>query len=810
LEDGMIELTEQRKARLMGSLFHDIGKFQYRAEKTKADHGTNSSYFIREYLGRFHSIKPFLEEAIRMAADHHKEYADDAIKKADGMSASERVKDDHYFAHRPLLSIFRQIHIGKGKPSKYVWYVRPGALNIENIFPNEETIEPQKWKPNVVEMRSLHIDSWTKMKQEIAKLPETLPFHALFDTLFAILERWTTHVCSAGYGFTPDISLFDHSRAVAAYADCLAESDNNEKPFLVIEGDISGIQNFIYKLANPSDADQKKTAKTLRGRSLYVNLLSDSAADYILNELGLFKIHLLMNGGGHFHVLAPNTKKIEKKIINIERNINRWLIYEHQGELGLVLAYDAFSVETVSNYNEVKNKISFLLSEKKEKKNFNLLTGGEMFGPFEPGVKEEFWDVCKICGRDMKKTSERVCPLCNSQRLAGQILPKTKYLVKVRSQSLPPQSEYQMLKMDGLNTVWVFVTEPEDLYNIMVDFPKANQFEINTINQTDFVDRYLTSLQKDQEDKNVVLGFKFMGKHTPLDKGDILSFEDLSMQGYGYPLLHVLRMDVDNLGQIFAFGLRGGENVEERKYYSLSRIASLSREMNLFFSGYINKLAEDHQVYITYSGGDDLFVVGKWNKIIKFAQSVREDFRRFTCYNPNLTISGGAALVRPNFPIRRAAELAGELESLAKHHNDYEKDAISVFNTVYSWERADALLDWAEKMVDLIQKDETTNKYRSLLRYFKELGDEYFFENEMQDIDWIWKVKHKINYALARRAEINHQIFSAKYSDDVQSGVQDTELLKLNVLGRLISDPKLLADISMPVTYALLETRKNN
>lgn len=802
----MYALDEKRKARLIGAIFHDIGKFQYRAEKTNNGHSENSAYFIREYLGRFKALRPFIEDAIRMAANHHNEYADDAVRKADGLSASERVKDDHYFAHRPLLSIFRQIDIGKGLPSETSWYLRPGPLTIDNIFPIHEDIKPQDWKPDVNEMRKMHLPVWNNMIEELKKLPDNLSFEVLYDTLYKFLERWTSRVCSAGYGFTPDISLFDHSRTVAAYADCLAEADDKEKPFLVIEGDISGIQNFIYKLANPSDADQKRTAKTLRGRSLYVNLLSEAAADILIKKLHLFKTHLLMNGGGHFHILAPNKKNLNKLLLDIEAHINKWLIEEYHGELGLVLVYEKFSAEEFSDYGYVKRRISAALAEKKEKKNFNLISDYILFGPFEPGVAEDVWDICKICGSDMKKTTTRVCPICIEHQRAGEILPKANYLVKIISEKFLPQSNYVSLKMHGLNTSWFLIEKPQHLFDIINDFENAEHIEINTINHTDFLDRYLISLQKDNPHQLIALNFRFIGKNTPIVGNDIMSFEELAESDDTYPLLHILRMDVDNLGQIFGFGLSGKTEVEENKYYSLSRIATLSREMDLFFSGYINLLAKKHNIYITYSGGDDLFVVGHWKNTIDFALAVREDFQLFTCCNPNLSISGGAILVRPNFPIRRGAQLAGEIESKAKHYNNNGKNAIALFSSVYDWQRAKMLLNWAKQMITLINQDESTKKYRSLLRYFKDISDQSFLENQSQSLDWIWKIKHKVHYALSRRAELNFKKFNEKYQG-ISENYKNLEELKINVLGRLIADPLLLKDISMPVIYTLLYTR---
>lgn len=793
----MVELTDQRKARLLGALFHDIGKFQYRAEKTDVPHHKNSELFIRERFSRLYCVQSFLEQAVTIAGEHHSEYADRSIKTADGLSASERSKDLNYRAHRPLLSIFKRIDIGFGDAPKGSWFVKPGALNLIDIFPESLKDEPESWRPDVEEMRKWHSPVWEDFLKEFKKIPENISFDALYDTLYALMERWTCRVSSAGYGFTPDISLFDHSRVVAAYADCLAESDNPENPFLVIEGDVSGIQSFIYRLANPTEGDQKKSSKTLRGRSLYITLLSDSIADYILKKLGLFKVHLLMNGGGHFHILLPNTTENRNSVLDIEREINRWLIKEFRGGLGLVMASAEFSANVIKNYDHVKITMSRLLTQLKSRKNLSLFGEADVFGPHDPGIAKEYWDVCRVCGDDYMKNENGVCPNCRVHQNVGEILPKAKYLLKIHSGTYPKLEGETVLPMRGINVYWVIVKSSNDIDTLIAKCTDGVHFEINTINETEFLDARLSNVQKILTDVPVVLGFRLIGKAAPQKENKTLSFEELANDGEnGYPLLHILRMDVDNLGQIFAFGLKSKPDITDSGYYSISRLSNLSREMNLFFSGYLNHLAEKNNIYITYSGGDDLFVVGKWNNVLKFAMAVRQDFSRFTCHNPNLSISGGAVLVKPSFPIRRGAELAGEEEAKAKSYQKNSKNALAVFNQIHSWDRVNDLINWADYMVDLIEGDKENKKYRNLIRYVKDLHDSFPLEERIANGDWIWRVKHKIHYMLARRANLTDH--SMKQSEDK----------KVKVLGRLITDPLLLRDISTPATYALLQTRK--
>lgn len=105
-------------------------------------------------------------------------------------------------------------------------------------------------------------------------------------------------------------------------------------------------------------------------------------------------------------------------------------------------------------------------------------------------------------------------------------------------------------------------------------------------------------------------------------------------------MLGYLKADVDNLGAVFAFGLQ--------ETNSISRISTLSRMLDIFFSGYMQKLIEDNypELYTVYSGGDDVLVIGPWDSITNFAKELNEEFKRFTCNNENLTLSAGIAFVK--------------------------------------------------------------------------------------------------------------------------------------------------------------------
>ena len=97
-----------------------------------------------------------------------------------------------------------------------------------------------------------------------------------------------------------------------------------EKPFLLIEGDISGIQNFIFDSYKKQESD-KGGAKQIRGRSLFIHLLTDASVRYVLEKLKLPIFNVLLQSGGHFIILAPKTQKNKDELEKIRKNINEFL-----------------------------------------------------------------------------------------------------------------------------------------------------------------------------------------------------------------------------------------------------------------------------------------------------------------------------------------------------------------------------------------------------------------------------------------------------------------------------------------------------
>jgi len=124
-----------------------------------------------------------------------------------------------------------------------------------------------------------------------------------------------------------------------------------KKKFLLVSGEFSGIQNFIYTISS------KMAMKSLRGRSFYLELLTENIIDEILKELNLTRANLIYSGGSHFYLILSNTEHTKETIESYKTKINDFLLKNH----GVNLYFDITSTET--NSKELKNNEENILGE---------------------------------------------------------------------------------------------------------------------------------------------------------------------------------------------------------------------------------------------------------------------------------------------------------------------------------------------------------------------------------------------------------------------------------------------------------------
>ncbi len=172
-----------------------------------------------------------------------------------------------------------------------------------------------------------------------------------FDSLWMIF----THAIPAStFRTEPDVSLYDHSKAVTALATALwryhherqdapataraamqARADWDDRKFLMVQGDLFGIQDFIFTAGGQSE---KHAARLLRGRSFYVSLLAECAALKILDRLALPPTSQVTNAGGKFLIVAPNTDQTRGILQELRRELDAWFLRHTCGQAGIGLA----------------------------------------------------------------------------------------------------------------------------------------------------------------------------------------------------------------------------------------------------------------------------------------------------------------------------------------------------------------------------------------------------------------------------------------------------------------------------------------
>lgn len=214
------------------------------------------------------------------------------------------------------------------------------------------------------------------------------------------------------------------------------------------------------------------------------------------------------------------------------------------------------------------------------------------------------------------------------------------------------------------------------------------------------------------------------------------TFEEYAKDSY----LGILRMDVDGLGKRF---IEGFKNIEEYRTFS--------NKLKKFFSDDLKYIQQKegycNDLNIIYAGGDDIFAVGKWNKIIEFAYEIH---KVFTLYikETNITISGGIAIVHGKFPIAKAAELAGEAEEKAKSFEttidgrEIKKNAFCMFGETLSWEKEFDYVYWyKQQLYDMIN---TFSMSRGILHKIMLYASmvkgniKRREENKQEDYSYIW------------------------------------------------------------------------
>jgi len=692
---------------ILASLFFEIGRFKKRAIQSDED-------FVATCRNWLSSLG--IPNLVQIALDLDKSAS--VFQKAACLSLGRNELPDETGAPIALESTFSRISLTK-QPSKTFYKLT--HLSEEANFP--------LGKPEVADKLSAqYMKLWQQFENDLISLKD----HLNPENVLVLLEKYCSFI--PYHSSFPDISLYDQAKMTAAIVSCLEfKGLDSISPFLLLGGDFSGVQEFIYTIST------KGALKGLRGRSFFLEFFAEHVIYEIIHQLNLSRANLLFCGGARFNLLLPNTSKTKEIIAQLQNGVNDYFRKDHDIKLYLVLEYVEFmeahfrGAGLSDKYEELGHKIN-LHKKKKfannlEKLFFAAATKNAEIQKYTETWKDECprcgkknspkikWDIdsyevwgCEVCLPDKITIDEcsicykedytialpypferfeedggeeipTACPSCCDLFHIGEHLTDTKYIL--RSTSRPELAKVALKLQDAWYILLPRGSERNKLFENAEAVWLINEFDVP--NYT-LYENTIPLLLANFRPRNI--------------KGKDLTFEWLAEQSIGTNRLGILRLDMDNLGNIIT-----GNAISEIDK-SMLRISALSRSLSLFFKFYIKEFCEGNSlpakygkqvriipqdantarnVIIIYSGGDDAFLVGSWSDIAELAFDINHAFRGYVGENPDITFSAGVILSSPDYPLYRFAEESKRAEKAAKKNqkNGRKKDSFAPFYESY-------------------------------------------------------------------------------------------------------------------------------
>lgn len=648
---------------VIGGLLHDIGKVIYR----KGDHRSHSQSGY-EYLKEQKITDQEILDCVRY---HHSSVLKHAeideqslayiVYMADNIaSAADRRKNEDgdygFEASMPLRPVFNILN-GNHSDDYYSPYLLDRESEINYPMKEKKTFTEAQYS-RIMENISFNLQGITYTQDYI-------------DSLLEVLEANLSFVpSSTSMSEQADISLYDHVKLTAALAVSIfqyvnelgitdyhnilyreASSFYDQQVFLLISLDISGIQRFIYTISS------KNALRTLRARSFYLEIMMEHLIDQLLERLKLTRTNLIYSGGGHCYILAANTLYSKEQVDQFIRETNQWFLEHFQTALYIAGGYTACSSNALRNvpegsYERLYRELAACLSRMKGHRYM-----AEQILQLNYLEYADYTRECKVCRNIGKTNAEGVCTICDSiAKLSKNILYDEFFSVVSAKETtgIPLPGGYWLVADAGEQELKRRMTQDPGLVRV---YGKNRMYTGKKIASKLWVASYT--------------------------RGN--TFEEFAREAEGANRIGVLRADVDNLGHAFVAGFSDPNN--NNRFVTLSRTATLSRQLSIFFKHYIDQILNNPQMTlnakqgknyrnatIVYSGGDDVFIVGAWDDIIALSVDLRDAFQKFT--ENTLTISAGIGIYHDNYPISAIAQEVAKQENESKNYPG--KDAVTL------------------------------------------------------------------------------------------------------------------------------------
>ena len=416
----------------LAALLHDLGKFRQRAIDRYKPHQEHSFEFVNTDFADFFSpcgdifknaiLHHHPERQLKCAPQQLEHLTEKQVILADRLSATEREdeeRDAEDFVQSSLISPLSRL-VGADKEKEFRYELTALSFDRDTIIPTETASIDQEDYMNL----------WQEFADAFRKATAGKTYEpAHYQTIVALLHKYTARIPSAtpwGQGeqkAVPDISLYDHLRTTAAIAACIEhelntddkvdeelsllsdKEESDRKICALIKGDISGIQNFLYHIQSEGAANQ------LRGRSFYLQLLTEAIAHWVLKQFDLPITNLLLASGGHFFILAPYSRTKNETKQHPKTDIRKIMGTPHQMNFTVFLDYTDVKVsDFTKNKKSIKNgeRCQTTSTKLKLKKWAEMEPKQAFENLFEPQENREVnWQFDEL-GRDLRQATTLV------------------------------------------------------------------------------------------------------------------------------------------------------------------------------------------------------------------------------------------------------------------------------------------------------------------------------------------------------------------------------------------------------------------
>lgn len=681
---------------------------------------------------RHHRPETFLQWVIATADRLASGFERSEFENYNKASEGTRTGRNHYQAR--LLTLFDAMGLEQERHDAHAWCQPLAPLSRKAMFP----LERAKYEPNTDRAAQDEYKAlWQAWLNGLTKIPAShknnLPLW--LDHLDAAFLAYTHAIPSATAGNTrPDVSLYDHSKAVAALAVALwryhneanrtdaeeisgmrERSDWGQSKFLLIQGDFTGIQDFIFSEGGET---QRQAAKLLRGRSFQVSLLSELAALAVLDALALPPTSQIVNAAGKCLIVAPNTETTRARLEEVRIRLNNWFLEHTFGESAYVLAWESAACNDFLQgrfAGLMKRLFESLETAKLQRFDLTQQAG-------EAAIRQADFSqgACAFDGHRPAHSTvagKAASSLAIDQITLGRWLADkhmSRLLVARASAELRESDNVKPLTLNYFGYSVAFASDEDasgrfgplaengELLRCW-DFSLPDQNEATTLFQgyarrdinayvpvfdtmkveweTGKYGRWQENVDLDREVQIKTLNHLACEDKLPM--GDDLK------HWQGVTALAVLKGDVDNLGSLFQRGIQPP---------TFAKMAALSRQMNAFFAVHLPWLCQNRpeyrDTYTVFAGGDDFFLIGPWHKTQRLARQLAADFEHFVAHNPEIHFSAGITMSKPGIPIRALAENAEDALEKAKHSGKNRVTCHGVAVTWAQFQKLAALEDW--------------------------------------------------------------------------------------------------------------------